>query len=69
MFIQQFNNVPSAPADATLVGGVWYSAAGVEIGPVIWGEFATIEEVFNDPCDGVHGVQYVSPDHPGLGGW
>ncbi len=35
----------------------------------IWGEFCTIQEVINDPCAGLHGLQYASPDHRGLGGW
>lgn len=64
-----FTKIVAAPADATLIGGIWYAADGTEIGPVIWGEFATIQEVYNDPCDGVHGLQYVSPDRAGLGGW
>jgi hypothetical protein len=57
------------PSDATLDGGIWFNADGVEIGPEIWGEFATIQEVENDPCAGIHGIQYSSPDHPGFGGW
>jgi len=36
--------IVAAPADATLVGGLWYAADGTEIGPAIWGEFATIQE-------------------------
>ena len=64
-----FVKIVAAPEDATETGGIWYSASGVEIGPVIWGSFAIIEEVYNDKCAGVHGVQYVSPDHPGLGNW
>ena len=35
----------------------------------IWGAFAIIQEVYNDPCGGIHGVQYVSPDHAGLDNW
>jgi hypothetical protein len=57
----------AAPAGATLNHGVWYTADGVEIGPAIWRDFAIIEEVSNDKCDSQHGVQYVSPDHAGLG--
>ncbi len=64
-----FVKIIAAPADATLVGGVWYAADGTEIGPAIWGEFAIIQEVENDPCAGIHGLQYVSPDHAGFGGW
>lgn len=64
-----FVKIVAAPESAEVVDGYWYSATGVEIGEVIWGEFAIIEEVSNDKCAGQHGVQYVSPDHPGLGGW
>jgi hypothetical protein len=64
-----FVKIVAAPADATNTGGVWYAADGTEIGPAIWGEFAIIQEVTNDGCDGLHGVQYRSPDHPGFGGW
>jgi hypothetical protein len=62
-----FVKIVAAPADATLSGGIWYSASGAEIGPVIWGEFATIESVYNDPCGGDHGVEYRSPAGPGFG--
>lgn len=63
------NKIVAVPADATLSAGYWYAADGTEIGPEIWGAFATIHEVANDPCYGAHGAQYVSPDHSGLGGW
>lgn len=64
-----FVKIVAAPADAYSDNGDWYNAAGVKIGPDIWGEFAIIQQVENDPCAGVHGMQYVSPDHAGLGGW
>ena len=64
-----FVKIVAAPDGANLVNGVWYAADGTEIGPVIWGEFAIIQEVENDPCAGIHGLQYLSPDHAGLGGW
>ena len=47
----------------------WYAEDGTEIGEVIWGSFAIIQQVENDACAGLHGAQYISPDHPGLGGW
>lgn len=59
----------AAPADAVVDGGNWLNADGVEIGPVIWGEFAIIQQVENDACAGIHGLQYGSPDHSGLGNW
>jgi hypothetical protein len=64
-----FVKIVAAPADATLTDGIWYNADGTEIGPVIWGEFAIIQQVENDPCAGIEGLQYISPDHAGFGGW
>lgn len=62
-----FVKIVAAPADATKVGGIWYTADGTEIGPAIWGSFAIIQEVENDPCAGIHGAQYISPAAPGFG--
>lgn len=64
-----FVKIIAVPADATKTNGVWYNANGTEIGPDIWGQFAVIEEISNDPCNGDHGVLYASPDHKGLGNW
>ena len=64
-----FVKIIAAPADATLIDGIWYAADGTEIGPVIWGSFAVIQRVYNDPCAGDHGIEYLSPDHAGFGGW
>lgn len=64
-----FVKIVAAPADAYVLDGSWYNADDVEIGPVIWGAFAIIQEVENDPCAGIHGIQYNSPDHNGLGNW
>ena len=65
-----FVKIVAAPADAELGDdGVWYAADGTEIGPEIWNAFAIIQQVENDACAGIHGAQYISPDHPGLGGW
>jgi len=64
-----FVKIVAAPANAYVDDGVWYNAEGSEIGPVIWGQFAIIQEVLNDPCAGIHGLQYISPDQAGLGGW
>jgi len=62
-----FTKIVAAPADATLVGGYWIAADGTEIGPAIWGSFATIQSVYNDPCAGDHGIEYLSPIGPGFG--
>jgi len=47
----------------------YYTENGDAIGYVIWGQFAVIQEISNDPCAGQHGVFYKSPDHAGFGGW
>jgi len=64
-----FVKIVAVPADAYEVDGNWYNADGTGIGPVIWGDFAVIQDVTNDPCAGLHGLQYSSPDHNGLGDW
>lgn len=64
-----FTKIVAAPADAYVDSGYWYAADGTLIGTVIWGSFATIQEVNNDPCAGLHGASFVSPDHAGFGGW
>ena len=47
--------------------GTWYATDETEIGPEIWGAFAIIQQVENDPGLGFHGVQYVSPSGAGFG--
>jgi len=64
-----FVKIVAAPMDAYAEGGIFYNSDGTEIGPQIWGDFAIIQQVENDPCAGIHGLQYVSPDHAGLGNW
>jgi len=64
-----FTKIIAVPDYAILDGGIWYNTDGTEIGPDIWGQFATIQTVENDPCAGLEGLQYNSPDHSGLGGW
>jgi hypothetical protein len=59
-----FTKIVAVPADATLLSGKWYAVDGTEIGPVIWGEFATIQEV-----ESGLGATYVSPSGPGFGKW
>lgn len=62
-----FVKIVAAPSDATNEGGTWYTADGTEIGPVIWGDFAIVEEVNNDTYAGFNGIQYRSPNAPGFG--
>ena len=64
-----FVKIVAAPEDAYKDAGYWYSEDGTEIGPVIWGSFAIVQQVENDKCQGIKGLQYRSPDHAGLGGW
>lgn len=64
-----FVKIVAVPEDAVLKDGYWFTVDNVEIGPAIWGEFAIIQEVYNDPCGGYHGIYYLSPDRAGLGGW
>lgn len=62
-----FVKIVAAPADATKEDVVWYTADNVEIGPVIWGEFAIIQQVYNDTGTGEHGIEYKSPSPVGFG--
>ena len=64
-----FVKIVAAPSDAYAENGIWYAVDDTEIGPVIWGAFAIIQEVLNDPCAGEHGILYKSPAGPGLGKW
>jgi hypothetical protein len=62
-----FVKIVAAPADAYKDGGIWYSADNDVIGPIIWGDFAVVQQVENDVCADIHGAQYVSPVGPGFG--
>lgn len=62
-----FSKIVAAPLDATLTGGTWFAADGSEIGPAIWGDFAVVQEIYNDTGTGDHGVLYLSPYSAGFG--
>jgi hypothetical protein len=62
-----FTKIVTPSSYATVLDGVFYNEEGVEIGPVIWGAFATVQDVENDPFAGIHGKQYGSPAGPGFG--
>ena len=62
-----FIKIVAAPSDANNVGGIWFDADGNQIGPAIWGSFAIIQSVYNDPCSGATGLEYLSPVGPGFG--
>lgn len=67
-----FSKIVAGPADGWVADGQWMmlDAQGNEvvIGPVIWGAFATIMEVYTDTGDpDSHGLLYKSPNNAGLG--
>ena len=64
-----FTKIVAVPDDAENVDGVWHTVDGTEIGPVIWGEFATIMEVSNDAGLDEHGLLYLSPFSAGFGAY
>jgi len=66
---EYFVKIIAAPSDAYKLSGVWFASDDTEIGPAIWGDFAIIQQISNDPCYGDHGLDYLSPDHAGFGGW
>lgn len=63
-----FVKIVAVPSTAVVMGGIWYDADMNEIGRVIWGSFAVIQEVENDGCAGLHGLQFKGA-RPGLGNW
>jgi hypothetical protein len=71
-----FVKIIAVPSDAVLTDGTWYAADGTEIGPVIWGSFAIIQQVVtgNPPEDFMTDDgwpfpgNYRSPAGCGLGG-
>jgi hypothetical protein len=64
-----FVKIIAVPADAYKANGIWYAADGTEIGSVIWGEFAVLQSIYNDPYGGFTGKEYLSPSGAGLGNW
>ncbi len=52
-----FVKIVMVPEDAYKTDGMWYTADGTEIGSVIWGAYARILQISNDPCADEHGVQ------------
>lgn len=62
-----FVKIVAVPSDAYLEGGNWYTADGAMIGPAIWGSYARIQQISNDPSAGEHGILFKSPVAPGFG--
>lgn len=69
-----FVKIVAAPADAVMQNGQWWvwdaqAQDLVPMGPVIWKEFAVIQEISNDTGTGEHGVLYLSPNNAGFGSY
>ena len=63
-----FVKIVTPPDESLSDGTTWYTEdGGEEIGPVIWGGFAIVQEVENDSCGDSQGLLYKSPVSPGLG--
>jgi len=64
-----FVKIVMVPEDAYKEDGMWYmdNTTETEIGSVIWGAYARILQVENDPCAGLEGVQYNAPAPTGFG--
>ena len=69
-----FVKIVAVPLDAYLGGdgetcsnNKWFAPGDIEIGKCIWNQFAIVQEVYNDPSAGAHGILYLSPAGPGFG--
>jgi len=62
-----FVKIVMVPEDAYKEGSYWFTADGVEIGSVVWGAYARVLQISNDPFYGEHGVYYKSDVSPGFG--
>jgi len=65
----EFIKIVAVPEDAYIDNGNWYTADDVLIGEVIWGQFAIIQYIVNDPCGGYGGSMKYKGSNPGLGIW
>jgi hypothetical protein len=57
----------AVPSDAYLQDGIWYTAAGEEIGEERFGNLAAVQIISNDKVYAEHGLLYRSPAGPGYG--
>ena len=71
-----FVKIVAVPTDAGLVDGIWFTADEAEIGPVIWGSFAVIQQVITGVMDPAFADfdlpfpgNYRSPSGSGLGSY
>ncbi len=69
--VSQYTKYVAVPVDAYSENGIFYTADGTEIGQVVDSEgfedFAKIQLIWNDPCNGKNGVDYKAPGPVGLG--
>ena len=63
----EFVVILAVPLDATLQGTNWVGSDGIVIGYQIWGDFAVVQDVYNDQHAGYHGILYKAPANPGMG--
>jgi len=62
-----FVKIVAVRSTDVLIGGVWCAVDGTVIGPAIWGPFAIIQQVDNDPYLGLQGIQLNTPSPTGFG--
>lgn len=62
-----FRKYIAVPVDAYVENKIFYTIDGIEIGEYAFPDFALVQKVVNDPCDGMTGLQYKTPGAPGLG--
>jgi hypothetical protein len=62
-----FVKIVMVPEGATNDGENWFTVDNILIGEMIWGAYAVIQRVSNDPSLGEHGVVFKSPVGPGFG--
>jgi hypothetical protein len=62
-----FVKIVYAPSEWIKIGDLWYDADNVEMGSIIWGSYARILQVSNDPYLGEHGVIYNPSSPTGFG--
>ena len=69
--VSQFTKYVAVPVDATKENGIFYTVDGTEIGQAVdakgFEDFAMIQLIWNDPCQGINGVDYKAPGPVGLG--
>lgn len=65
-YFNYFAKMVAAPEGATAIDGNW-TLNGKVIGPQIWGDFAIIEQVYKNPCEGYGGILYNSLMPKGFG--